>query len=157
MEVLSSAVSVTCWIKTDNTKENSHIVSKYDFSSDAGFILGTQDGLAKWAGRMGTGQFIRMTSGTRIDDNQWHCLVGVVDEDTWSLYVDGFLENQVQTGAETTDLSSSASLTIGYYFKGDDGDHRFYKGSIDNVIIYRRALNECELNILFTGEPYEAR
>lgn len=157
LETLSLKVTVTCWIKTTSTMENSHIVSKYDFSSDAGFILGIQNGLAKWAGRAGTGQFIRISSVTKIDDNHWHCIAGMVDGDTWTLYVDGVLENQVETGLESTGLSTTAPLTIGYYYTGEDGNHRYYKGAIDNVLIYGRALNECELNFLFTGEPYGPR
>jgi hypothetical protein len=157
LEFLSSTVTVSCWIKTEADMENSHIVSKYDFSSDAGFILGTQEGLAKWAGRNGTGQFIRITSGTKIDDNKWHSLIGVVDGDTWTLYVDGVRENQVESGSESVGLSTTVPLTIGNNFLGDDGDHRYFEGSVDDVIIYGRAMNECELHILSTGEPYEAR
>jgi len=152
-ESLDSAITVSCWIKTDVAGGNSHIVSKYDFVSDAGVILGTQDGFAKWAGRMGSGQFIRVTSATRINDNRWHNLTGIVEGGTWLLYVDGILENQVQTGAAQTTLSTAAPLSIGYYFKGDEGDYQFFKGSIDNVIIYGRALNACELDFLLGIYP----
>lgn len=154
---ISSSVTVSCWVKIDTALENSHIVSKYNFLSDGGFILGTQNGLISWSGRIGTGQFIRMTSLSRIDDGQWHFLAGVVDGSTWLLYVDGNIENRVETGVAETVLSNTSPLTIGLYYAGDHGNHRYFKGSVDEVIIYGRALNDCELEFLFSGEPYGAR
>lgn len=153
----STAVTVSCWIKSSVTTGSSHIVSKYDFASDGGFILATENGLVRWAVRDGSGQFIKMTSLSRIDDGQWHCLVGMVDGENWSLYVDGNLEGQIVTGHTVTDLSTTAPLTIGYYFKGDNGDHQYFQGMIDQVLIHGRALNECELGIIFTGEVYPPR
>jgi hypothetical protein len=157
MTQLSSAVTVSCWIRTGADMENSHIVSRYNFASDGGFILGTEDGLVRWAGRIGEGRFIKITSMTRIDDDTWHCLAGVVDGDRWSLYVDGVLENQLVTGDQGSDLSTTAPLTIGCCFGGESDDRQYFMGSVDNVLIYGRALNECELEFIFTGAPYGPR
>lgn len=154
---ISSRLTVTCWIRSDTVTDNCHIVSKYAYLSDAGFILGMEDGHAKWASRIGTGQFIRMTSDVRIDDGAWHHLAGMVEGPVWSLYLDGNLVNQVNTGTDSPDLSNSAHLTIGAYQKeeGEVGDH--FRGRIDNVIIYGRTLNDCELEFLYTGAPYGPR
>jgi hypothetical protein len=157
MVPLSSAVTVSCWIKAGPELDNSHIVSRYDFASDGGFILGTQDGLVRWAGRMGAGRFIKITSMTRIDDDRWHCLAGVVNGNRWSLYIDGVLENQLVTGDQESDLSTTASLTIGCYCGGESDDRQYFRGSVDNVLIYGRALNECELEFIFSGTPYGPR
>lgn len=154
---ISSAITVSCWIKTDISTENRHVVSKYDLESDGGFILGIQEGKAKWAGRMGTGQFIRMTSATRVDDNRWHSLIGTVSNGNWYLYVDGILEGMVETGASSTDLSSAAALTFGYPSSGDPGSIWFYQGLLDQVIIYGRPLNDCELEMLVKGVPSQTR
>ncbi len=153
----SSSVTVSCWIKTDISTENRHIVSKYNLDSDGGFILGIQEGYAKWAGRMGTGQFIRMTSATRVDDKRWHSLIGVVSQGNWYLYVDGILEGLVETGAATTDLSADAPLTFGYPSSGDPENQWHYEGLLDQVIIYGRPLNDCELEILVNGIPTQTR
>jgi hypothetical protein len=154
---LPSAVTVSCWIRTDSATDNSHVVSKYDFSSDGGFILGIQDGYVRWAGRIGSGQFIRITSSVRIADHQWHCLAGVVNGGTWSLYVDGVLENHVETETQAPELTTTTPLTIGCYSRGDEGETEFFRGCIDNVLIYGRALNDCELETLFTGTTYGPR
>jgi hypothetical protein len=154
---LSSSITVSCWIRTDAAADNSHVVSKYDFDSDGGFILGTQNGFVRWAGRIGSGQFIHITSSSRIDDDRWHCLVGIVNGGTWSLFVDGVLENMVDTGNQAPDLSTITPLFIGCYSREDEGETGFFKGYIDNVLIYGRALNDCELETLFTGVAYGPR
>jgi hypothetical protein len=157
LEPISSAVTVTCWVRTDDASDYAHLISRYDFTADRGFILGTQDGQLKWSGRIGSGQFITMSSVSRIDDNQWHHVMGVIEGSTWSVYVDGTLENQIETGWLQTELHCSEPLTIGMYHRGDGGNHRHFKGYIDGVIIYRRALNACEIEMLYRGEVYPAR
>ena len=157
LPAITETITVTCWIRTETSVASSHIVSKYDFLSDGGFILGTENGYAKWAGRIGTGQFFRMTSASKINDGQWHFLAGVVEGSMWLLYVDGILQNQLDTGSESTDLSNQAPLVVGAHLQGEEGSEQHFNGLIDNIIIYRRLLNECEMEFLFTGEPNGAR
>jgi len=152
-----TAVSVSCWIRTDQGEGDAHVVSKVDVASSGGFILGTQDGKVKWAGFDGSGQFLKLVSLSRIDDDRWHCLVGMVEGNSWSLHVDGTLENQVITGQGVTALTTSAPLTIGRNFTGNDGSHQCFRGLIDEVLIHGRALNDCELEVINTGEPYPPR
>jgi hypothetical protein len=152
-----TTVSVCCWIRTDQGYGETHLISKVDIASGAGFILGTQEGKVKWAGFDGSGQFNKLISASRIDDNRWHCLVGMVEGDTWSLYVDGTMENHVITDHGVTALTTSTPLTIGCYFMGNNGDHQYFRGTIDEVMIQGRALNECELEVVHTGEPYPPR
>lgn len=152
-ETISSSVTVSCWIKTSGVQSYSHIVSKYDYAVDAGFILGIQNGLALWAGRVGSGLYIRLTSRSRIDDGQWHHLLGMIYGSTWSVYIDGALENQTEIEYRRTSLDCNMPVTIGMYNVGDDGNHRHFSGKIDEVILYGRPLNDCEIEVLF-GENY---
>lgn len=157
MGTLSSQVSVSCWIKTDGSGDYSHIVSKYDYSADGGFILGVQDGLAIWAGRVGSGKYIRISSRSRIDDNQWHHLIGIINNSNWWLYIDGVLENHTNIEYRRTNLDCSAPLTIGMFYGGDQGNLHPFSGSVDEVILYRRPLNDCEIEFLFTGNNGDGR
>lgn len=151
-ETLTSSVTVSCWMRTNTTQDYSHVVSKYNYIQDAGFILGTQEGLILWAGRVGSGLYIRMTSRTRIDDDRWHHVIGMIDGSVWTIYVDGVLDNILQIGYRRTNLDNNVPLTIGMYNMGDHGDHHFYSGKLDEVIIYRRPLNDCEIEFLFKGQ-----
>ncbi len=71
--------------------------------------------------------------------------------------MDGKLENSYESGITAADLSNEVHLTTGRYENGDDGDHRYFQGSVDEVIIYDRALNECEIEILYEGNKYRER
>ena len=157
LEPLNSAISVSCWIRFSEPSGYSHILSRYDYTNDAGFILGVQDGLLKWSGRVGSGQFITMNSITPLNDDQWHHVVVVIDDNIWRIYVDGILENQVNSGFEETLLHCREPLTLGFYFRGDGGDHRYFRGYMDNVILYKRPLNECEIRFLFEGDTAPVR
>jgi hypothetical protein len=157
LEPIRSELTVSCWVHAGNNGGEGHIVSSYDFTADAGFILGIQDGLVRWAGRIGSGAFIRLNSYTRIDDGRWHHLLGVVDGENWSLFVDGRLENRMETGFSATNLDCTAPLTLGMHFYGDNGDHRYFKGILDDVLIYRRVLNPCEIEILTSGNLFLER
>jgi hypothetical protein len=157
MPAISSVLTVACWVRTEDGEGLSHVVSKYDPESGGGFVLGLQEGVARWTGKTGKGTYVRITSSSRIDDNRWHLLIGMVDGRYWTLYVDGIAENHADTGPGTNDLSGSAPLTLGYYHHGDEGDHRFYKGILDNVLIYGRVLNDCELETLYDGLMLQPR
>lgn len=157
LEPVTSAVTVSCRVKVEPGSRACHIVSKYDFTADAGFILGLQDGLVRWAGRIGSGLFIHLNSSTRVDDGNWHHLLGMVDGSSWYLYVDGVLENRLETGFPGTDLNCTAPLTLGMHYYSDNGDHRYFRGVLDDVLIFRRALNPCEMEILNNGNIFVER
>ena len=154
---ISSALTVSCWIKANDALEYGHFISKYDFESDAGFSLGIQNGKVRWAGRNGSGTPVNLPSVSMITDNQWHHLIGIIDGSTWTLYVDGNLENQINTGYRRTNLSTYVPLTIGMYFNGDNGNHRFFTGSVDGIHIYKRAISACEIEALYLGFSFWER
>lgn len=157
LEPLSSTVSVSCWVKIDDSGDYSHIVSKYDESEDRGFILGAHDGLILLAGRIGSGKYIRISSLSRIDDQEWHHLIGIINNSNWWLYIDGVLENHTNIEYRRTNLDCSAPLTIGMYYGGDNGNRHPFSGLIDEVILYRRPLNDCEIEFLYTGNNGKGR
>ena len=154
---LASTVTVSCWIKTNEGQGYSHLVSKYAAGEDAGFILAMQDGQVTWGGRSGSGQFVRIMSNGRLDDGLWHHLIGVIEGTAWSLYVDGSLEAFLHHGRRRSSIHCSTPLTLGMYHDGDLDDHRFYSGQMDDVILFRRALNPCEIEALHTGNFHNNR
>jgi len=81
----------------------------------------------------------------------------MIDGSNWSIYLDGSLESSTDVDFRRTDLNSSVPLTIGMYNMGDNGDHRYFKGYLDEVIIYRRPLNDCEIEVLYTGYMMDDR
>ncbi|WP_426359295.1 LamG-like jellyroll fold domain-containing protein [Pseudocolwellia sp. HL-MZ19] len=79
-------------------------------------------------------------SASFLNDNEWHYITAVLEAETLSLYVDGELVETVNVSP----LSKAGNLILG----GNpvDATYRPFKGDIDNVRIYHRALNLEDIN-----------
>jgi len=82
------------------------------------------------------------------DERRWYHVVGTYDKDGGAdnlrIYIDGQLEDQdTRTGAIN---SSTGNVYIGAY-----ASVHFFNGSIDDVMIFNRALNETEVMELYSG------
>ena len=82
-------------------------------------------------------------SGNGWNDGSWHCLVGVINGTTRTLYIDG-----VQKGTDTDGMQSvtgnTADFTIGG-FAISGFNNQFYGGNIANVTFYRKSLSSAEV------------
>ena len=101
------------------------------------------------AGRNGSNQFVYDGLGTTdVDDNNWHHVVATCDGSTWNLYVDCNLETSITVNTINPDVTTNVPLTVGYFYMGDSGDYRYFDGSIDEVRIYNRVLDNSERSAL---------
>ncbi len=99
------------------------------------FRLWCDDGAGVLAGH-------EASSDDTYTDTEWHHVVGVIDNGTSTLYVDG--AKQAQQGV--VDLTDSGGIAfIGKQY-GDDSSHRYWNGLIDEVRIYYRALSAQEIS-----------
>lgn len=122
------------------------IVSKYDPGSDEGYHFQISLGQIRLAGRDGSGNY-RQTgfSSTAINDSSWHHILGVVQGNTWLLYVDCNLEGAQSNATPNPDISSAAELGIG---KDVFSNQKFLDCEVDEVRIYNRPLNSDERDSL---------
>jgi len=89
----------------------------------------------------GGGGLVDATSDTIYTDTEWHHLVGVINDGRSSLHVDG--TKQVQEGrVDLTDSGGNAYIGKQY---SSPSSHRYWKGLIDEVRIYCRALSAEEI------------
>jgi hypothetical protein len=78
--------------------------------------------------------------------NRWHHLAAVLKKGAFTkLYVDGAVVNQ--TGAFVGESSAGPSPL----YLGRRGDGQFFKGTIDDVRLYARALTDAEVRALAEG------
>lgn len=77
-----------------------------------------------------------------LNNGNWRHLVFQIDGNTQNLYIDGILDNSRTKVASTAPASS---FTIGYHADAN----RFFKGTIDDVRIYNRALTGDEVRQLY--------
>jgi len=92
-----------------------------------------------------------LKSSSIIENNQWHFVAMSYDGTKVTLYRDGLADaSYPRTGTVRTNTNS---LAIGRH--GGDanqlGDDNFFKGTMDEVRIYNRALTEAEIKQLYNA------
>ncbi len=133
---ITGPITVEAWIKVDEWDiPNQAIVTKGDntwrisrnwINSTISFALS------------GVGQ---LDGSVAVDDNQWHHIAGVYDGSSMSLYIDGVLD--VSNTSSGSIATSDDPVIIGSNYQGIPT--RFFDGSIDDVIIWDRALSQTEI------------
>lgn len=85
------------------------------------------------------------TGVNTINQNQWYCVIGVFDGFTQSIYLDGVLMQRKQTPLPLIDSCRNIPFIIGRH----SNDYKqSFKGSIDEVRVYNRALTPDEISLL---------
>ncbi len=146
-----SGLSISVWVRPDEISELqlATIMAKWAFDTD-------KDHFGLWLnssykvimavsspGVMENGVF----SKTSLTYDEWHHIVG-----TWRkngeirIYIDGQLDKIGKQTGRYINVRSTESLKIGRQIKGRS---RPYKGWIDEVRIYKRALYDQEVQVLY--------
>ena len=146
---LSDSATISAWVKMNEGNADVYmgIAGKLTSGFYRGFALvrhssnvfrlWCDDGEGNLAGH-------DASSDDTYTDTEWHHLVGVMDNGTSTLYVDGV--KQAQEGS--IDLHDSGTYAhIGKQYS-DESSHRYWNGLIDDVRIYYRALSAQEISDL---------
>ena len=156
----NKARTVAAWIKANedllNAEQNYHTIVSWgsmDLSGMWAFVLDFNTGQLS-VNNMGAS----ITGGPDLEDSQWHHVAAVLPYGADSieqvlLYVDG---TEVATSVEGYDTSINTKLTgnvlIGALDLNESNSYDLYglfKGSIDEVGIFHRALNQTEVQQLY--------
>jgi gliding motility-associated-like protein len=82
-----------------------------------------------------------MFSPNSIQTNQWHCAVNTFENGVQKMYLDGVLVNQETIPIANATFCANTNFVMGSWWEGDP--YRF-KGKLDDVRYYNRALNATE-------------
>lgn len=82
-----------------------------------------------------------------LSDNIWHHVVSVRSNDTTRIYIDGVLQNYILTTLVPNFASSSLVV-------GSNNTSQYFKGAIDEIGIWNRALTPLEISKLNYGCPH---
>lgn len=139
---------------TDGFAATYHLGINYDVQ--AGFFFGTIPNIASCNQQYPydpSNPFVKSISN--FSTNQWHCLVGTFENSVLKIYVDGVLSDTKVLPYTNLLQCNNTQLLIGSWWTGDNLK---FKGKIDDVRIYNRALNLQEVqalceatNVLCTG------
>jgi len=108
----------------------------YDIPSDTFYNFCTTSG-------------VNMGTIATVTDNDWHHLVGVWSKTTGrKIYLDGVMVNSRPDVLDSTsDLTGTLETRIGWGRTGAGGE--YFKGGIDELQIYNRALSAEQISILY--------
>jgi hypothetical protein len=138
LTMTTSSFSIEAWVKTtDAPTENIGIVTNYRNNTVPFWKLGLEGASKKFHFELRdtNGNYKTISAPTRLNDGQWHHLVGVRDAEQGKIrfYVDGTLAGEGD--APPGDVNSGQSIAF--------GEHRnqYFQGCLDEVTLYGRALS----------------
>ena len=140
MNISSATITVGLWFKTANNQINKGLAGKW--RTEESYVL--QYGGAANANdvrfhvRINDVSYTGISPSTGLNDGKWHYAAGVYDGSNVRVYIDGVAGAPVAaTGIIDT---TPDELRIGDYAAAN-----FFNGSIDEVMVYKRALTAEEI------------
>ncbi|MCZ7433036.1 LamG domain-containing protein [Streptomyces sp. WMMC1477] len=156
-----SAYTVSAWARPETASQDGIVLSQ-DGTSYSPFVIGLDDGHGRWLfGVRGAdapseeGDYWGVVSDHPATLDVWTHLAATYEPSTGkvSFYVNGKLQG---TSTAEGSWSAEGALQVGRYKSG--GNHRgYFKGSIDEVAVWQRALTPQEIADearLLTSETY---
>jgi hypothetical protein len=139
---ITGSITLEAWVRPAPKQAQAHgyIVQKlaYIEGTDWGYGLSIMwDEFPHFTIRSGPNGWASAIGTTAVNDGDWHHLVGTFNGTHACLYVDGVLEDCKEHPYGPA--SNTKPLWIGRIY------YQFYKGDIDEVAIYNRALSEEEI------------
>jgi len=139
LDILGS-LTVEAWVNGTAWSDQNIIVSRGGGGvSNTQYLLSVQSGGVVFYSSNGTHLF--SATGGAVNANTWNHLVGVLDNKTLKVYING-VKGTDSTFTGTQTHYQTKGPRIGIY--ADTGNYPF-NGSIDEVAIYNRSLNGAEV------------
>jgi len=133
--------TISTWIKITNETSARVIFDARDSNQDGILLFVTDTELITH--RIGDGTSVDLTTSTPLTSNEWHHIVATYDGATRKLYTNGTLAAS-DTISKTIETTTKARIGIASYT-----DVAPFKGKIDELAIYDRALEEEEVTKIY--------
>ena len=139
---IQNIFSISYWIKTTNNDTSKGVAG---FTTSTGMRKEVYMSSGKI--RMFYNNYYAITSGTSVNDGNWHYVVGTYDGTTPLVYIDGV--NNALGSATSVTVSTPNIFRIGQIMLAAGGSLYFFNGTIDEVHIWNRALSDEEVSNLY--------
>jgi len=145
--LMSSQFSVEAWIRPEaGNGRYARILEKGGYNGDGGYDLEFNEGVASttvvrfnvWDAPLHANGL----DSANLNLNEWAHVVGTYDGNTNKLYINGVM---VQQKGNVNMLPSVRNLFIGRNNGTNASNYQFFKGTIDEVSYYSRALTDVEV------------
>ena len=145
----SSQLSLACWLYVDELSVAGVINNKID-GQNSGYRLLTADTGVVYYQVGCTGGLITVGSSSVITTGAWHLIVATYDENNGaSIYIDGVPAGSAAAAGQI--LYGTGSSYLGCLLDGSGNPKNLYKGSLDDIKIYDRALAVSEVQTLYNA------
>ncbi|MBN1674724.1 MAG: fibronectin type III domain-containing protein, partial [Kiritimatiellae bacterium] len=145
-------ITVSSWINTTRTGAGAvGIVNKYLSSSFNGYQTYLENGRVYAWYISGGAHNATILDGGAVADGAWHLITLRVAPDDVRLYVDGALRDVSSWTRTPAVCTTTQPLSFGQYPAASSSG--WFAGKIDDVRIYRRALNHAEIRLLNEAQP----
>lgn len=158
----TGSFTISIWIKASSTiSGNVVVVQKADAvaSNYAGFsvYLRPNDPYLRFHVSDGTHEQYTTSFATDLRDDLWHHIGIVWDSTTQkiSMYLDGAFITNDTTGTATGSIDNAKPAEIGRNYQLGAG-LQYFKGTIDEVRIYKRVLTLYEINAVMNNRRFIA-
>jgi hypothetical protein len=146
-------LTVSCWINKDVSNGQLHaFLAKFSGSPSGSyeFNVGGNDFIYFQTSNDGVNATLTSNyqSGLSLNLNNWYHIVGTYGNDTIKLYVNGELKQASFMGGSI--YSSSNNILFGATRNGVTNSYNWH-GSIDDIGIWNRSLNQSEINALYNN------
>ncbi|MFH1878734.1 MAG: LamG-like jellyroll fold domain-containing protein [Candidatus Omnitrophota bacterium] len=153
LDIGTSDFTITAWIKLDRTDKFMTIVNKNGYKAiGPSYHLGVDDyGKIHFTVSNGVTEInsYGMAGRDTLEADRWYLLALVLDRDGMArVYVDGAEDYSVNMAGISGDISSASVFNIG---KRAAGSALYFDGSMDDVMVYNRALKNTEITDMYTG------
>jgi hypothetical protein len=156
--------TINLWFKTNlNNRMTLFYKSNYSnaaneaIASTIGYLFypggptGIQFG-AKYNSQCNPGQgWVGLENSLNFSDGDFHMLSCIIGPNKIKLYIDGNLSDSASTPSVQADICSPSNLSFARAWAGDPG---FFKGVLDDITIYNRALSAAEVQQLYNANTY---
>ncbi|MFC1734813.1 FG-GAP-like repeat-containing protein [Candidatus Hydrogenedentota bacterium] len=158
------SLSISAWIKAEGDDTTLPLVSRTRYANGNGSDDPFMAAILGDSSSEGPGTPIMVIDGSdsqddkvagsqNLLDNSWHHLAFTYDQDTrhMALYVDGILENSASGPSGIVDWAG-VPLYIGASVLATGGPEDVFKGIIDEVVMFDRALSDSEAAALVSDD-----
>jgi len=146
---ITQNLTVAAWINPtiNNSWSQASVLTKYDAVGNYQWKIGLTDtGQLRFDVAKAAGVFLSPASGS-IPKNTWSYIVGTFDGSTGyaTIYINGISVSSLNSLGPFTIRPVNPKLIIGYEML----NNRYFNGSIDDVRVYSRVLNNTEISNLY--------
>jgi len=141
-------ITISAWIKTSERKIDIFTKHKYiDNNRQKGFIFFIHaNGLLTFAASTNGTNWVQTRAPETVSDNKWHHVVATYDGAKIKIYIDGYFQSEEELNGDLTNYDWDAYCGVR---KQSNDSFNYFRGGIDELRVYDRALNEKEIQELY--------